>query len=150
MNREANKVEQTVFKWLKINIYTCIMDSTIKKIILLPLLVIFCSVSCLQLPAKAAIIGTETMLKIQMETPQDTIRTFLEREDVKEQLIQFGVDPIDAQSRIAVLSDEELQQLHNRINDLPAGSDALAVLGVVFLVLLILELVGVTNIFSKL
>ena len=49
------------------------------------------------------------------------------------------------------MPDQELQQLADRLQDLPAGGDsALAVIGVVFLVLLILELVGVTNIFTGL
>jgi hypothetical protein len=39
--------------------------------------------------------------------------------------------------------------LRAQIDSLPAGGDAIAVIGVVFLVLLILELVGVTNIFTK-
>ena len=60
------------------------------------------------------------------------------------------MDPDAAGLRIAALTDSELTQLQHHLNDLPAGSNALAVLGVVFLVLIILELVGVTNVFSKL
>jgi len=48
------------------------------------------------------------------------------------------------------VAGQELSHLQNHINDLPAGSSALALLGAVFLVLIVLELVGVTNIFSKL
>lgn len=126
------------------------MGSMIKKNTLIATLVIFCSVTCLQIPAKAAIIETDTMLQLQMESPQDTIQTFLDRQDVQEQLIHFGVDPIDAQTRIAVLSEDELRQLQQHIKDLPAGSGVFAVLGVVFLVLLVLEVVGVTNVFNRL
>ena len=39
--------------------------------------------------------------------------------------------------------------LAERMGELPAGGDALAVIGVVFLVLIILELVGVIDIFKK-
>ena len=37
----------------------------------------------------------------------------------------------------------------NQLADLPAGGDALAVVGALFLVLLILEVVGVIDIFKK-
>jgi hypothetical protein len=46
------------------------------------------------------------------------------------------------------LTDEEIAALHGRIEQQVAGGDAIAVIGVVFLVLLILELVGVTDIFK--
>ena len=51
-------------------------------------------------------------------------------------------------ARVAALSTEELRQLKLQIDELPAGG-LLAVIGVVFVVLLILELVGVTNIFNN-
>jgi hypothetical protein len=66
-------------------------------------------------------------------------------------LTDLGVSPESAQSRIASLTNEELRMLEQRIDSLPAGGDGVFVLvGVVFVVLLVLELVGVTNIFTKL
>jgi hypothetical protein len=48
------------------------------------------------------------------------------------------------------LSDSELEVLQQRMDTLPAGADsALTVLGIVLLVLLVLELVGVTDIFKS-
>ena len=79
----------------------------------------------------------------------DRIQELLAREDVAEQLVLRGVDPVDASERVAALTQEELASLAGQIDNLPAGSDAIAVIGVVFLVLLILELVGVTNIFNN-
>jgi hypothetical protein len=63
---------------------------------------------------------------------------------------QLGVDPVDARARVASLSDEELSRLAQNVRDQPAGADGglFVVLGIVFLVLIILELVGVTHIFS--
>ena len=63
-------------------------------------------------------------------------------------MVALGVDPLDAQARVAALTDSELQTLDRQIGELPAGGDVLAVIGVVFIVLLILELVGVINIFK--
>jgi len=46
-------------------------------------------------------------------------------------------------------ADFELRSLADRMEQMPAGGDALAVIGIVFVVLIILELVGVIDIFKK-
>jgi hypothetical protein len=73
----------------------------------------------------------------------------LAREDVQQQLVQLGIEPDAAERRIAALTDTEIAQLQPHLDALPAGAGVLEVIGVVFVVLLILELVGVTNIFSR-
>ena len=79
----------------------------------------------------------------------DRINGVLAQDSVRQQMVALGVDPLDAQARVAALTDSELQTLDRQIGELPAGGDVLAVIGVVFVVLLILELVGVINIFKK-
>ena len=65
-------------------------------------------------------------------------------------LVGLGVDPKDAQARVASLTDAELATINQRIDTLPAGgSSVLVVLGVVFVILVILELVGVINVFKN-
>lgn len=100
--------------------------------------------------AAAAIIDTNDM--ISMETRQsrvDHLQAELARDDVQQAMTKLGVDPIEAQQRVDSLSDEELVMLEQQIDSLPAGGDFFALVGVVFVVLIILELVGVTNIFTK-
>ncbi len=80
----------------------------------------------------------------------ERINGALAQDSVRKQMVALGVDPLDAQARVAALTDSELQTLDRQIGELPAGGDLLAVIGVVFVVLLVLELVGVTNIFQKL
>ena len=80
---------------------------------------------------------------------QARVGQFLAREDVRAELEKYGVNPADAQNRVASMTPDELATLDQRIGELPAGGDVVAVIGIVFIVLLILELVGVTNIFSK-
>ena len=63
--------------------------------------------------------------------------------------VALGVDPAKVESRVAALTDGELRALADKVNDAPAGGDALAVVGIVFIVLLILEAVGVIDIFKK-
>ena len=77
------------------------------------------------------------------------VNSALAREQVRNQMEAMGVDPAAVDARVARLTDSELQSLADRMEQMPAGGDALAVIGVVFLILIILELVGVIDIFKK-
>lgn len=101
--------------------------------------------------ASGAVVSTENAMQLSQRMAQiERISTVLAQEQVRDQLIRYGVDPQDAALRVAALSDSELQTLEQRISDLPAGANgALEVIGIVMLVLLILELVGVTDIFKS-
>ncbi|MGH8516389.1 MAG: PA2779 family protein [Panacagrimonas sp.] len=101
-------------------------------------------------PAHAGMIGTEQAVSVDARADHlATVERFMTRDDVRAQLETWGVEPATATDRVASLSDAELQQMAMNIESQPAGGDALAVIGIVFVVLLILELVGVTNIFSS-
>ena len=101
-------------------------------------------------PAHATIIGTQTvMMASERAATVERVQAVLDRDGVQAQLEALGVDPADAQARVAALSDAELQQLDGRLAELPAGAGVLEVVGIVFVVLLILEMVGVTNIFNS-
>ena len=78
-----------------------------------------------------------------------TVNAALAREEVRAQFEALGVEPAQIESRIAALTDNELRTLAGQMADMPAGADALAVIGIVFLVLLILEAVGVIDVFKK-
>ena len=93
--------------------------------------------------AQAAVIGTAAHLQAT-PTPAEVAQL---RESVEQQLVRLGVTNEDALARVAALSRDELQLLAEKIDELPAGGIA-ATLGVVFIVLLILELVGITDIFT--
>ena len=101
---------------------------------------------------EARIIGTQEALQMtQREEQLARISRIFFRSEVQKQMLAYGVEPKNVKDRLAVLTDEELRQLANRLQDMPAGGDSvLAVVGLIFVVLIILELVGVTNIFTKL
>lgn len=100
--------------------------------------------------ASAAVISTEQAAALSDRAEQlDRVASFLARADIAAELERFGVDAAVAADRAASLSDAELAELDGRIAQAAAGGDVLAVIGIVFVVLLILELVGVTNIFSR-
>ena len=121
-----------------------------RKYVATPLLAGSLALSMVVNPATASVISTQQALSAEMRAAKETqVRSSLARDDVRQAMQRLGVDPADADARIASLSDAELVRMQGELDSLPAGGDALAVIGVVFLVLLILELVGVTNIFNR-
>jgi hypothetical protein len=100
--------------------------------------------------AHAGVIGTGTVIQHQEQqgNPQRLDQIALQ-ESVATSLRELGVDLGHAKQRVKAMTNEELQQLENRLDQLPAASGALEVIGIVFLVLLILEVVGVTDIFKR-
>lgn len=106
-------------------------------------------------PATAAAIGTgDVAASARVAAGRagqiEYVRSVLDRAEVRAALEQRGVDPAAAAGRVAALSDQELAELAGQLDALPAGGDLLAVIGIVFVVLLILELTGVIDIFKKL
>jgi len=95
--------------------------------------------------ALAALVETETMLDMsRSQQARETLKNFMAREDVKSAIIAQGVDPAEADARLNSLTDAEVIQLADQINQLPAGGDVLglliAVLVIVILVLVIMRL----------
>jgi hypothetical protein len=105
--------------------------------------------STYSLPAWSGIVTTDQLLQQQLEVlNKSTLVAMLDRDDVRQQLVERGVDPEYAKARIAALSDAQIEELKGSIDTLPAGSSVVGILIAVLLVLIILDIVGVTNIFS--
>lgn len=99
---------------------------------------------------QAEIIGTSTALATADRTTSlERIATTLDREDVRTKLLDLGVAREAVDARLAALTDAELAAFAERLDSAPAGGDTLAVIGLVFVVLLILEVVGVIDIFKS-
>ncbi len=100
----------------------------------------------------AAMVGTETVVDTQRgREARNLIHSVLAREDVQAALRDRGIDPLEAKARIDSLSDEEVIRLADQIDQLPEGAGAVTVLLVIilvmFLVLVIFDLTGVTDVF---
>jgi hypothetical protein len=107
--------------------------------------------------ARAALVGTEQAVSGtpapagDAQAQREQVASFLKREDVRRQIEAMGVDPKEADARVASLSDAEVAKLAGRIDQIPAGAGAAAVfiiLGIIFAVLLALDLLGVTHVFK--
>jgi hypothetical protein len=99
----------------------------------------------LPLPVHAGMVATDAVVS-SASGERERIATFLEREDVRQQLQAQGVSPADVKARVAALTDEEAAQLAGRIDSLPAGG-ILGVILLVFIVLLITDILGLTKVF---
>lgn len=102
--------------------------------------------------AKAQMIGTSTVIAAQQqEANRERVTAFLCRDDVQQVMVQHGVSTVEAQKRVASLSDAELTKISRAMEQLPAGGDGVgSVIGAVvfiFLVLLITDLLGLTHVF---
>ena len=99
--------------------------------------------------ASAAIVDTGALVTTTRDANLATIRAQLNRADVKQHLEGMGVDVASVDSRVANLSDLELQKMAVDMQNAPAGGGALVIIGIVFLVLVVLEFVGVIDIFKR-
>ena len=99
--------------------------------------------------AQASLVGTEAVISAsQGQQQRERLQQALNRDDVKAALMARGVDPAQVQTRVDSLTDQELQGLSNKIDQLPAGGDSLlGVLVFIFIVLLITDILGFTNVF---
>ena len=100
--------------------------------------------------APAGMIGTAHLVNEESRAASlSRMEILLAREDVSRQLEAFGVDRALVVERLNGLSHAELMELEGQLESQIAGGDVIAVIGVVFVVLMILELVGVTDIFKS-
>ena len=97
---------------------------------------------------QAAMIGTDQVISsTQTQTDRAQLKDTLSRVDLAEQLRSAGVDPVQLQDRVDSLTDEEVAMLNEQFDQLPAGSGILGLAVFVFVVLLITDILGYTNIF---
>lgn len=103
----------------------------------------------LYLPAAhAGMIGTETVVNAaQAQQNRERLHSALNRDDVQAQLLARGVDPAQVQARVDSLTDEEMQTLATDMDQLPAGGGVVGALVLIFLVLLVTDLLGLTHVY---
>jgi hypothetical protein len=98
--------------------------------------------------AGAAIVTNDIVVsQLQQNSAKTELLQTISRSDVKEQLLALGVNPADVESRINLMTHEEIAQLNQKIDELPAGGDVLGILLVIFIVFVITDVIGATDIF---
>ena len=124
------------------------LSKTVTRITAKVLLMMFVSISCLIPMAQASMIGTQQMMdNSQAQQDRAQLASMLQREDLAAQLKQAGVDPQQLQARVDTLTDQEVATLTEQLNQLPAGSGILGTAVFIFLVLLVTDITGYTDVF---
>ena len=111
------------------------------------------SVSVPAVPAQAGMVSTDQVVQsITAQQDRDRVRQFLARDDVRRQIESLGVSPHEAAARVDGLTDMEIAAIAAEIGEEPAGQNAaVAIISAglaVFLILVLTDLFGVTDVFS--
>jgi hypothetical protein len=99
--------------------------------------------------AQAAMIGTDTLLNnAHSAQTRTSLQQLLARQDAQQQLLSMGVDPAWVKERTSRLTDAELARINQGIGQMPAGGDSvLGVLLLIFIIFVITDAIGATDIF---
>ena len=100
----------------------------------------------------AAMITTDVAVESERaEKSREDLKQLISRENIEKYLIAQGIDPVEVKSLIDTLTDAEAIALAVKIEELPAGGSAIGVIVgaalIVFLVLLVTDILGYTDIF---
>ncbi|MCC5880070.1 MAG: PA2779 family protein [Idiomarina sp.] len=91
-------------------------------------------------PAYADIVSTQDIVTEQRAgVNKAQLTEQLERADVQEQLVRYGVDPQEALERINSMTNEEILELTANIDELPAGANAVVVILLVFIIWILIR-----------
>jgi len=101
------------------------------------------------LPAQAAMVDNDRIISEQQATlDRAAILEMLDQQVTRQQLETWGVNPEMARERINSLTGEELANINRQLNELKAGGDSvLGILLVLFIVFVITDALGATDIF---
>ena len=102
--------------------------------------------------ALAALIPTEVAIEsADAAKARENIKNFLSRQDAQSYLISKGINPDEAKARIDSLTDAEALTVSQHVENMPAGGNAVGIIVgailLVFIILLITDLVGLTDVF---
>ena len=128
------------------------LTQRILKPVSIVLAVTLCLLSGPHQAAMAALVGTENVFDAErVANARERVSALMAREDIQAALTGRGIDPAEAKARAEALSDAEAVCLAETVENLPAGGSAIGIVVgailVVFLVLLITDILGYTDVF---
>lgn len=99
--------------------------------------------------AQAEMLGTEAAInKYTALSNRAVLMDELQRDEVRSQIIEMGVDPAEAEARLAALSDAEVASIVSQIENDSAGADIIGTLFTIFIILLVTDLLCFTRVFN--
>lgn len=104
-----------------------------------------CSVAAVAAPIapEAALAGAASATEAR-----EQVMTWMQRDDVRQQMSRLGVSAEQAGERVAALSDDEVRDLAGKLDQARvAGNGVIGAIVFVFLVLLVTDILGLTKVF---
>ena len=99
-------------------------------------------------PQSMDLVSTQSVLAADRAgADRERINEILARADVQDQLLKQGVDLDEVEARVASLSDAEAQQMADQLEQLPAGAGVVGALFAVFIILLVTDILGLTDVY---
>jgi len=121
------------------------IQKAIKRLALSVLVAV--GVMSLSVPAQAAMVGTGQIVGVAGGQTLNPVAMQQKRVWIQVQLEEAGISPSDSALRVSSMSDEQVIQLHKRIDEMPAGAGAAGTVVLILAILAITDLFGVTDIF---
>lgn len=112
------------------------------------LLIVALTFAGLPISAHAGMVSTDEVLSVEVaQANRERVNSFLAREDVRIAMQEQGVSPDMAKQRVAALSDAEVAELAGHVDQAPAGGNVLGILFMIFVILLVTDILGLTKVF---
>ncbi len=99
--------------------------------------------------AQAEMLSTEAAIaKYSAYANRDFLLGEVTKQEIRDEIIALGVDPAEAEARLAVLSDEEIASIISQMEDDSAGAGIVGTLFTVFVILLVTDFLCLTKVFK--
>jgi len=99
--------------------------------------------------AQTEMLGTEAAIsKYAALANRDALMGEMQRAEVQAEIEALGIDPAEAEARLAALSDEEIATMLTQMEDDSAGAGIVSTLFSVFVILLVTDLLCFTRFFN--
>ena len=92
--------------------------------------------------------SAEIMQAEQYQYDRQQVLAYIDSDAVQAKLVGLGVDAASARDRIAGMTDVEISTLNAHMQDMPAGGALMNTAMDILIVFLVLDLLGVTNVFD--
>ncbi|MEL6645157.1 MAG: PA2779 family protein [Pseudomonadota bacterium] len=100
--------------------------------------------------AQAEMLSTEAAIsKYAAHADRQFLLSEIQRDEIRQEIIDMGVDPDEAEARLMALTDEEVAQMVEQMDAGSAGADGIiGALFTVFVILLVTDILCLTKVFN--
>ena len=89
----------------------------------------------------------EAINSVIASNDRENVMNLLSRDEIRQEMMSLGVSPEDALRRVNSLTDDEISTLNQHLTDKMAGQDILTIGFFVFVVFVITDVIGATDLF---